>query len=158
MPERLRNLLKGSDLYLFTGGGCHVFAQALLTKLPDEQYNLALVTDERTGEGLHVVATSGDLVVDALGIRTANTLLCWYTGHKGKRVRLQTVAESELFDAAASQCGLPPKNKWGFHLESRFVNECRDKAFDVITQVSSRYKVSIYLKGYNLIKASTAER
>ena len=152
MPPRLTTLLNGSDLFLFTGGGCHVFAKALIHKLPDEHYQLALVIAESGGPAFHAVARSGDLVVDALGVRTEKNLLTLYSGYMKRRVELRTVTLEELFQPCMSQNDSPPKNKWGHHLDSEFVTKCLDKAYGVIDDLPDRYRVSVFKKGQKLIQ------
>ncbi len=129
-----------------------MFAKALIRKLHDERYELAQVIAESGGKAFHVVARSGDLVVDALGVRTVNNLLSLYAGYKNTRVKLLTVTLEELFQAEASQGDSPPKNKWGHHLDSEFITKCLDKAYGVIDDVPDRYRVSVFKKGQKLIQ------
>lgn len=151
LPTDLLQLLTGSDLFIFTGGGCHIFADALCKKLPDESYTLAIMVEQETQNGVHVVATSQNHVVDALGVRATQDHLQFYTGLRNQKIVLQPVTSDELFAVVPPVDSVEPKKKWGHHLACEFVEKCRDKAFDVINEADNRYRISTLANGQKLM-------
>jgi hypothetical protein len=149
IPNRLRELLDGSDLYSFTAGGCHIFAAELQRYFSQvEKYQLAILVEATNPRiGIHVVAQSDDLVVDALGVRSLKELETWYSGLRGVNLILRPVSYSVLFETSIIKNGNEPKNAWGHDIHPGFVQECRCKANEIIEQGARRYEASLYRAG-----------
>ena len=67
MPPKLADRIADSDLFLFTGGGCHVFARVLAELMPRENYTPMHIVQTRPAgksNGHHVVLQSEEYAVE----------------------------------------------------------------------------------------------
>lgn len=156
LPSDLEKRLADSDLFLFTSGGCHVFARELLDILPDESYALKQVVrvdSTETRKCQHVFLQAEEYGVDALGIHRIDDLVATYytkPWHKTEWSYLvEAVSLDECFepDPKRSNGDSGPLNKWGLFLHEKFVEKVAERARKVILACKERYSVSVFKLG-----------
>jgi len=166
IPEKLSIRLADSDLFLFTNGGCHIFARQLLFRLPDEGYVAKQVVQIRPSgrtDCFHLFLQSGIYGVDGLGIHRIDDLLASLYGRPRHNpewtYQIESVSLAECFeiDNNRSSEKLQERgavNKWNMFLNPEFVEQVAKRAEYAIAQCPQRYSVAMLLKGHSLAKAA----
>lgn len=165
LPERLQIRLDDTDLFLFTGGACHVFAKELLSLMPDEEFvpkRLMMQTDQGNERLIHVFLLSHGYAVDCLGIRRVEDLLAFYYGYYECKHPSFCVEDFDLekcfinSDPNQTTESLRlrgPLNHWGLFLHPEFLKKAAARAQQIIREAMTRYSVLSHLRGKSLMYA-----
>ncbi len=158
--ERTMEEIRGlSDLILFTSGGCHIFAKALLEVLAIEKYEVRCV--RRMGQGFnksvyHVYAYKNGYMVDALGIHAEEDYIAWATARNEMAMKAEACEMAFLFKVAKKDGQGRDQNELGLRLDTEYLAHVDTKAKAVILDTPERYQLSYLVAGKAMI-ANTAK-
>jgi hypothetical protein len=150
LPPRISEKYGLSDLFLFTGGGCHIFSRTLLELLPAENFQLRHLRAKAQfldKPGYHVYLFQSGYAVDALGIRREEGMIALFTGQRGWTFTPEPCSVSFLFKQAREKEDVDPVNAWDMYLHPDFVDYVAAKARIIILDCLGRYQVSLLLAG-----------
>jgi hypothetical protein len=150
IPCDIGKFFYASDLFLFTGGGCHIFARALANLLSDQRYVLraAFETKNCKPDCFHVYAYADGYLIDALGIKREQDYLDHIAGSRGVKIHTELCAEKDLFKKTGwSKDGDPAYevNRWGLVMDDSFVAYAKARAEMLIQIEPARYQLSYLL-------------
>jgi hypothetical protein len=142
-------LLAQSDLKLFDGGGCHIFAAELHEDLEQFEFALRMIADVKgdwRSQALHVFLGKGELMVDVHGTRKQTDVLCEWTQFRSSQhgppfqYDVFPCSYDELFKRYANKNDdLGIVNKFNHRIGEHFVQECRRRARAMIASSPEEY-------------------
>ena len=156
MKEENRESLDLNDEELFTRGACHVFASVLIHQIPDQVFELAMVSSvfpthpNCNTQARHIVCSRGEFIVDVRGVRmwsdyveqeTAK-LREWYSRILSDvRLTRTAITEDDLFTVARDTPRYGPVNRWEHCLEADFLVEARSRAVSYVSENRRRFLI-----------------
>jgi hypothetical protein len=156
LPRRISERFGLSDLFLFTSGGCHVFAKALSDLMPREAYELRHLRGRGPLKaeklGYHIYLYKDGFAVDALGIRRERDMIAAFNEAKhGWTFTAEPCTFELLFQEAENRDETGPLNAWELYLHPDYVAYLEAKARLLIQDCPSRFSVINLQRGLKLL-------
>jgi hypothetical protein len=157
LPRKISERFGLSDLVIFTGGGCHIFAKALFDLMPQEKYELRHLRAFHSGgekPGYHVYLHKDGYAVDALGIKKEEDVIAAFMAKSGWTFKAEACDFGFLFNRTKEKEESGPLNEWDMYLHEDYVAYLEGKARLIIRDNPTRYSVQNLQSGLEILKNS----